>query len=262
MFAAGARQGCPLAPLLFLFAIHALLVYLDRHVPRCVRGGVDISKSAFADDLNAFVSSLSEVSAVETALALFGDASGLRLSVPKLKGYHLGSPDPGAETFGIFQAVDSCRQLGVMIQSGTGLPTVDWEPIVKTLTQRCHMLSRCGFSTFDRALNISAYGLNLFFFQGEFSGFPPSEVVLRVRKLVAKLVNRGLAPSSKRTVFTRLAPEILEGPCVDGGFGVIPLLQHTMARHAYWGLRLIFGDAQSRPSALQSINHYKTASTF
>jgi hypothetical protein len=78
LFTAGTRQGCPLAPLLFLFVMHALLVYLDRKVPRCVRGGEDIGSSAFADDVDVLVASLSDVPAVEAAFAIFGDASGSR----------------------------------------------------------------------------------------------------------------------------------------------------------------------------------------
>jgi hypothetical protein len=230
VFDAGARQGCPLAPLLFLFAIHALLVFLARRGPRCVRGGVDISSSAFADDLNAFVDSLAAIPAVEADLAVFGNASGLRLSIPKLQGFYLGQQDPGVASYGAFRAVDTCRVLGVMVQSGTGHPTTDWTSRMATLRKRCETLSHCGLpSRFARAANASAFGLQTFFFQGEFSGIPPEEVVLEIRKLVARFVDRGLGPSSKKRKFSGVRADQLEGAPIDGGFGLLPLLPQMLA---------------------------------
>jgi hypothetical protein len=194
---------------------------MDRKVSRCVRGGIDVSSAAFADDVNAYVSTLADVAAAEAAFATFGAASGLRLSREKLKGFILGAPDPGLQAYGSFTAVETCRVLGVTVESGTGQPITDWDSRLATLRKRCDTLSVCGLpSVFCRAQNASTYGLQAFSFQAEYASVPPQEVVLEARKIIAKFVDRGLAQSSKRKKFSGLSGAMLEGPPIDGGIGV------------------------------------------
>ncbi len=247
LFTAGTRQGCPLAPLLFLFAIHALLVFLDRQVPRCVRGGEDIGSSAFADDVNALVASLDDVPAVEEAFATFGDASGLRLSVPKLKGYHIGLLDPGVPSYGAFQVVDRCRHLGITIARGSGRASANWTPHFNTFYGRCTSISHLNLSTLARARNVSAYGVSTLFFSGDYGPLPAPVVVDQFLSLAAKLVDAGRAPADQRSWFSGFRSDIIQGRLVDGGLGVTPILAHMQARQARWGLQLIIDATPSLP---------------
>lgn len=56
--------------------------------------------------------------------------------------------------------------------------------------------------------------------------------------MTAKLVDRGLAPAARERRGTGVPRDLLPGPPRDGGFGVLPIMEHINGRWAWWAARL------------------------
>ena len=88
----GVRQGCPLSMALYTLALHPLLADLERRLPgvRLGRGSRPVSVVAYADDVTVFLTSVSDISAVEDAIRRFEKASGARLNPRKSRALAIG----------------------------------------------------------------------------------------------------------------------------------------------------------------------------
>lgn len=66
-------------------------------------------------------------------------------------------------------------------------------------------------------------------------------------KAVAKLVDRGVAPSySGPRLFAGVRRELLQGRPAHGGFGALPWREHILARHAWWGAKFVSAPADTQ----------------
>lgn len=83
-YSAGVRQGCPLAPQLYLFVAQALLSFLKQHgFGVRVASGRLITAGQFADDAQVFLDSIQQISAFLSTMAVFKAASGQGLNMDK-----------------------------------------------------------------------------------------------------------------------------------------------------------------------------------
>ena len=83
-YTAGVRQGCPLAPQLYLFIAQALLSFLkQRGFGVRLSSGRLITAGQFADDAQVFLDSIHQVSAFLSAMGVFKAASGQGLNMDK-----------------------------------------------------------------------------------------------------------------------------------------------------------------------------------
>jgi hypothetical protein len=82
-FAAGVRQGCPLAPQLYLFVAQALLSYLKHKGFGVQVGDQLVTATQFADDAQVFLSGREQLPAFLQAMQVFGRASGQHLNHAK-----------------------------------------------------------------------------------------------------------------------------------------------------------------------------------
>ncbi len=89
-FEAGVRQGCPLAPLLYLFVGQALLQLLRARGIGIDAAGCRLTALQYADDAQPLLDTTAQVPALLAAMATFGDASGQRLNPAKTKLMPLG----------------------------------------------------------------------------------------------------------------------------------------------------------------------------
>lgn len=141
----GIRQGCPLAPILFILAVHVLYDIVDAcpglkgvNLTPTVR----IKLVGFADDTTAYLRSLAEEGILRDVLGQFAAVSGLSVNLTKSKalstartGFHGGvaptafSPAAHDELF---------RYLGVLISSKPNQAEV-WKTTVQQLTARLHL---------------------------------------------------------------------------------------------------------------------------
>jgi hypothetical protein len=83
-YTAGVRQGCPLAPQLYLFVAQALLTFLkQRGFGIRVASGRTLTAGQFADDAQVFLTSVPQISDFLAAMQIFKAASGQGLNMDK-----------------------------------------------------------------------------------------------------------------------------------------------------------------------------------
>ncbi|KAJ0409672.1 hypothetical protein P43SY_008544 [Pythium insidiosum] len=94
----GIRQGCPLAPLLFVLAINTLLEALssDPRLPGVAVLDEVVTGVGYADDTGVFLTHPSEEEALLEILHEFGKASGLRVNINKSVVVALAAAGPSA----------------------------------------------------------------------------------------------------------------------------------------------------------------------
>ena len=249
---AGVRQGCPLAPLLYLLVAQALLRLLKRRGFGLLVGARLHTASLFADDCTTLLeaSSMSELEAklmeFLSTLDVFRLASGQQLSLPKTMALPLGRlpADLPTELCGI-QLVQQARVLGVVLQAGSGAATVDWQTLAASVKASLTKLAGQELSIFGRALGSSSYAISRLLTAAEFGGLPPPMVLADLQAAIGKLVDSGTAPQDSGRRFTGVRAELVVGRPSEGGFGALPLVPHLHARHAAWLCRLITSDGKA-----------------
>lgn len=240
-FAAGVRQGCPLAPLLYLFIAQALLRLLKARGVGIEVAGQRLAALQYADDLEGLLSSLDRLPGLLATLDTFGAASGQRLNPSKTRLLPIGVVPPGlpAVSHGL-QVVNAATGLGITFGSAAD-PTASWPNLVSGVEERYARLADLprSFSVFGRGFASAAYGVSRFLYHAEFSGHPPPQHLDRLTTITARIVDRRQAPADAARRFAGLASWLLPGRPVQGGFGALPWPEHITSRHAWWGLRLI-----------------------
>ena len=125
----GIRQGCPLAPLLFILAVDALVACTSQV---CLRGALTGFQSAsllggipllqYADDTTFFIQgSMTAAQALSTMMDIFSDFSGLQLNRAKSTFVRFGLP---------VEEMSGCSQIlatpiGVLPIPYLGVPLLD-----------------------------------------------------------------------------------------------------------------------------------------
>ena len=254
-FGAGVRQGCPLAPLLYLFVGQGLQCIL-----RAKGVGVDVAghrlpAMQFADDTKALLASLTEpdVQRLQTALLLFEQASGQRCNVRKCKLLPLCPPprQPGSQrpdaVLGI-PVVLQATDLGVTL-SALG-PSAPWPELMLRVRACYTKIASMGLSAVGRGIAASAYGISQVLYHAEFAGLPPEPELRRLKRWARHLVDRSMTPAAsdaapRRT--TAVPQALLCGIPKSGGFGLLPFEDHITARHAVWAARFLSGVCDPTP---------------
>ena len=256
---AGVRQGCPLSPLLYLFVAQGLASWL--HAQPSLGIHVDDRRyvsTHHADDTQVHLTDLSP-SALHTlsvALEQFAAASGQSINLAKSSALLIGvvPPDFRPASLAGIPVVHHALSLGIPQHNPPPMPAppadrrhtraamrpppphgpppptpahalAAWGARVAVLDARLARVARLPLSAMGRGLSTSAYALSTFLYHAEFAGFPPDVDVILQR--------------ARTTTAADIALPLLCGRPGSGGFGLLPLRQHILARHAAMALRLI-----------------------
>lgn len=244
-FEAGVRQGCPLAPLLYLFVGQAMSCFLANRGVGIHVAGTRLVVTQFADDTMAYLRGWAQVSGFLALMHMFGQASGQYLNCSKTKVIPMGNLAGQAPPSDLGLRVNARpRVLGVPLPAdlkhGTRPPCVDWGPRVSLIEGKLHKLSTLPISAFGRAFAASSYALSTLLYVAEFAGPPPASDTDMLQQQVAALVDAKRSPRDQGDRgFVGISAINQVGSPLRGGFGVLPLRQHIMARHAVWGVRLV-----------------------
>jgi Reverse transcriptase (RNA-dependent DNA polymerase) len=242
-FGAGVRQGCPLAPLLYLFVAESLLRFLkEQEHLGVVVAGRKLLANQFADDMQVFLHSVREVPHLVQAMHVFQLASGQGLNHGKssllpIGPSHPDTPPPATLVAGI-PVRHSAAALGFSFAAGLAPPSPadGWDALVQKVDSKITTLSRLPLSVFGRAVGASSYAVSKLLYHAEFLDSLSDTQIAHMQAEIAALVDRKSRPG-----FTYVPHECLLGAAKQGGFGVLPLHQHLLARRAVWAVRLLCG---------------------
>ena len=253
LWLAGVRQGCPLAPAMYLFVAWALTCWL-RATPAVgvTLGGERVVAGQYADDTTPFLPACDthHMASLVVAMSTFEAASGQGLNLDKCMALPLGSPqpEPVPDRLAGIQVVGSASTLGMRF-SNTADPLavfeedVDWAKLLDRVLVCFKRLAALPLSAFGRALAASGYGVSKLLYHAEFAAVPAG-VLTRLSKAAALLVDRGVAPGARLQPGQRL-PGVLSGLLAghpgSAGMGLLPWREHVTARQAVWGQRLVRG---------------------
>ena len=245
---AGVRQGCPLAPLLYLFVGQALLCFLKQRGIGIMAASQQLAAVQYADDAEVFLLSMHDVPTFLSCMSDFAKASGQCLNPTKTRLLHIGqqptqtaAPGEAAHGLGAMQVVAKAKSLGVFFDQ-CGKSSVDWGGSLEIVRHRMQNISRISkLSAFGRAFATNAYALSTLLYAAQFAGHLPSNVTDKLSKWSAALVDAGLGPGDD----LRRAPGI-PGDCMAahpkcGGFGLMPVHHHLLSRWACEALPLMQG---------------------
>jgi exonuclease III len=258
-WAAGVRQGCPLAPAMYLFVAWALSSWLQaqsnpppqRGPSLGIRlGGVRVTCPQYADDSLPLLRrcNAEHVKALDDSMEVFGKAFCQWLNLPKCHilvfGWPAGQPMP--EAIAGYRVVDSAKTLGIVFTDDRRVRIVEtwaqWEELLKAVKGSYDKLARLPLSMFGRASAAAGYGVSKILYHAEVSEVP-ALIQDQLRAMTTKLVDKGLAPSAShlRPGFRLpgIRSDMLPGHPSQGGVGVLPWTEHVTARHAMWGKRLL-----------------------
>ena len=254
-FGAGVRQGCPLAPLLYLFIGQGLQCVLRARAVGIDVAGHRLPAMQFADDTKALLASLAEpdVQRLQGALLLYEQASGQRCNVRKCKLLALCPPQPlpGAQRPDVVLGVPVVLQatdLGVTL-SALG-PSAPWPELMLRVRACYTKIASMGLSAVGRGIAASAYGISQILYHAEFAGLPPDPELRRLKRWARHLVDHSMTPAAsdaapRRT--TAIPQALLCGNPKSGGFGLLPFEDHITARHAVWAARFLGGVCEPTP---------------
>lgn len=242
-FTAGVRQGCPLAPLLYLFVTEALLRFLRSRGFGIPLGPARLVSSLYADDNETFLDHPDQVPHFLHAMTVFAEASGQRLNPTKTVLLPIGAPFPAplpAEIAGL-RVVSSAPALGFVFHHGTDPPSTAWDARLDSVRKGFSRLARLGLTAFGRGMASSSYCVSTLLYHAEYLGPPPAAHLDALATWSAALVDRGRPPNATEPSFPGVARPLLLGQPRCGGFGVLPWQFHISARLAAWGVRLATG---------------------
>ena len=129
----------------------------------------------------------------------------------------------------------------------------NWPEHISKLEGKCRQTSNLNLSAFGQAFAAGTYGTSPFLHALEDSAPPPKEVASHLNGVLKKLVDLNLAPSKKTSSQARqrrsgspddeeeeggqrnpkmpgIHSQALFGSPAEGGFGLLPLEEHTRAR--------------------------------
>jgi len=263
-WAAGVRQGCPLSPLLYLFATQALISWVRAQPELGVTiGGRRHVTSVYADDttLVARQDWPTVTAALDTTLPTYTAASNQTFNLPKSHAVLVGAPPVGPAPPALAGApvVPAITSLGVPFAPSRAFPprrfpygpygtraadrppvaaaeppphplvAASWERRRATAAARTATIAGLPLSGMGRGLAISAYAHSTTYYHAEHSA-TPDRALTTLNAEACAVVGDGVPPAWHSLLFGRPA---------DGAFGLLDSAAHVTARHGAMACRLV-----------------------
>jgi hypothetical protein len=219
----GIRQGCPLAPLLFILAaeVLALAIRQDKEL-----GGIRVPGgkgerhrfSAFVDDSTVFMQEAQQVPRVMNIVKQFGKLSGLQVQPTKSHLLFLNTA-VSLETYSgipVVKHADTVRYLGYAVGTGE-LSDVNWAARIRAVQRRLATATQLATSVENRALILNVIMMpSVLFTAAAFD--MPKWAAAQIRNLQKQFLWRRSTSVDKSR--HKMNPELVYTPRQAGGVGV------------------------------------------
>ncbi|KAF1326887.1 reverse transcriptase, partial [Globisporangium splendens] len=240
----GIRQGCPLAPLLFILALEVLYRKIEAsdeiHGVELQAAGcaTEVRLGGYADDTTIYLSDPKDISAVFAILDKYGAASGLRVNrhksavLPLNKEY--SSTEESVSDIHVLQREEHCRYLGIQVGQ-TPSNASNWSKCIQALRVRLR-LARLKTHSVANAQQLPLHGLVKQFIWGSRNG-KPAKPWMKEEQAELKKMNGGLSvPNIRTELMTMSATAVsrwaITTSHIDQVIGEI-LLHNTRASSTY-----------------------------
>ncbi|CAI5477431.1 unnamed protein product [Closterium sp. Yama58-4] len=214
----GVRQGCPLAPYLFLCAVEPLALEVERRELGLEKDGHRLGYLGYADDTTLVLQGEAQISQAEEILDRFERVSGLATNKEKSVVLPLGA-NIGATGGGSFKwagADEAERLLGIWVTpSGSGRPT--WEKAWSRISEKLTKWQLKYLTITARATVVNFYITPILAFQAQIFP-PPADIWLEIMRLIHSFTLGNRVATAKG--FALWSRELLFTPRLDGGIGV------------------------------------------
>ncbi|KAF1333309.1 reverse transcriptase, partial [Globisporangium splendens] len=244
----GIRQGCPLAPLLFILALEVLYRKIEAsdeiHGVELQAAGcaTEVRLGGYADDTTIYLSDPKDINAVFAILDKYGAASGLRVNrhksavLPLNKEY--SSTEESVSDIHVLQREEHCRYLGIQVGQ-TPSNASNWSKCIQALRVRLRLARLKTHSVAQRAAIASAVIIPKVLYVARHS-WPSTAIVNQLHDLVKQFVwgsRNGLSvPNIRTELMTMSAAAVSKWAIttshIDQVIGEI-LLHNTRASSTY-----------------------------
>ncbi|KAF1329401.1 reverse transcriptase, partial [Globisporangium splendens] len=192
----GIRQGCPLAPLLFILALEVLYRKIEEsdeiHGVELQAAGcaTEVRIGGYADDTTIYLSDPKDINAVFAILDKYGAASGLRVNrhksavLPLNKEY--SSTEESVSDIHVLQREEHCRYLGIQVGQ-TPSNASNWSKCIQALRVRLRLARLKTHSVAQRAAIASAVITPKVLYVARHS-WPSTAIVNQLHDLVKQFV--------------------------------------------------------------------------
>ncbi|CAI5473374.1 unnamed protein product [Closterium sp. Yama58-4] len=259
----GVRQGCPLAPYLFLCAVEPLAQEAANRRIGISEGDQRLAYLGYADDTTLILEGEEQIAAAEKLLEEFAGESGLTTNKEKSVvlplGSNLGRQPWKTDGFKWAKADEAERLLGVWVTpAGSCNPT--WEKAFAKIKQKLSQWEAQHLTTGARAAVINCYISPIIFFQAQVYP-PPMDIWGRILKLTHNFMSGNRASTDKE--FILWSRELLYMAREEGGVGVKdPEIAVTCLIARKIGLLLTETNALKRDIMLQAADLPLGTDTF
>ncbi|KAF1314922.1 Rxlr effector protein, partial [Globisporangium splendens] len=237
----GIRQGCPLAPLLFIIAVETLALAVDQctSLQGITIGGAEerrLKISAFMDDSAIFLSRGAELKPLLELLQRFGTVSGLHAQPAKSCYISLNTSATQVKVNGItvIQHGDTVRYLGVQVGTADAVEA-NWNDRLSKLRSRLVVATQITNTIPGRIMILNAILLPAVLFTASYSK-PQPETIRELERVQKQFLwHQSLSAEPARH---KVSPALLFTPIGAGGMGLlsIPLAlkRQAMKRATTW----------------------------
>ena len=260
----GIRQGCPIAPLIFILALEVLLLKVEVHTKISgLEAGIGLRKHrinsvAFIDDTLIPLGDIHMLSQLNIVLSQFAKLSGLQVNPSKTKVLPLfnNTETRSVDGFQLMKNSDKARYLGVYLTHQEARQ-VNWSLFKTKLQLKLVLFSKKTTNFVSRLRLLQSTVVPAFTFLVQYI-LPTCSLVKELQKMINAFFWMGFAPKDGLRVRNKINPHILTLPTKQGGLG-LPNLEYEVFNlsiriGAQWALSS-FGDPYSNNSHQKNTLH-------